>query len=247
MADAPAWFTRGVGGTADQQQHHGQTATIEQEEADMLRREEALLAREIDARVPNYPAWRPVVFHSIEIEVEPEHQALVRRTLFLFWMTAISHVCNLIIITMSLAGAVAGTTSADWFLAIAFTLVGIPAAWRFWYRGIYRSASSTTTSNAASPPPSTTRSMNLCLRVSWSSFIFHFSIHLALCIWMASSFPEVGGMAAGFFKMVEAIRDGSGFSYFIAAACALAATTWVVNLAVSIDVLRQAVRKLRAK
>jgi hypothetical protein len=141
-------------------------------------------------RPPNFPSCKPIVYHNIEEDIPEQGRWLVTR-FFLAWksmnrLSLIIVACFTYILNMAGAIALLATQSesagANFGIALAFMLLGVPLSFAFWYRSIYVGVKHDRS-------------------VSFMLFYFNFGIHLAAMTILAIGVPGWGG--AGFIYMIS--------------------------------------------
>lgn len=162
----------------------------------LLRREQALAEREkqleqreralANARVVPADNWPskcyPILYHSINDEIPPEHRPLVRKLYATCLATWVCLVWNWVVwMTIWITDASDDAGSSALWSAI-YTVCGVPGAWTFWYRSVYygiRDKSS----------------------AKWIRFFLFFVVHLAFCAVIAVGVPSIA--ASGLFVMFK--------------------------------------------
>ncbi|KAI9223942.1 scamp family-domain-containing protein [Blastocladiella britannica] len=114
---------------------------LERREQTLANRENALKDREekvdrVLERQMNWPPFRPILYHSIEKEIPPRGQGMVRR-MYSLWMFAVwTYVfncvaCFTLLVTKNAAGG------GMFGMSLLIAAVAVPVSWSFWYRQLY--------------------------------------------------------------------------------------------------------------
>jgi len=187
-------------------------------EESLLRRENKLLQRERELEdrersvrerggigEPNWPSkCYPLLYHDISAEIPSEHQSLVRRfyaTLLFTWLCLLWNWLVIMVIWGTPGADSSSSSNALW--ASIFVVLGVPGAWRFWYRSVFYGIKDKKASQ-------------------WVFFFINFLGHAVFCILMGVGVPGVAGgglfvmismfandhTLAGFFSLVDVILWG---------------------------------------
>eukprot|EP00842_Homolaphlyctis_polyrhiza_P006680 jgi/Hompol1/7012/HPOL_002825-RA len=175
---------------------------LDTREAELRVREAKLSAREKevgDYHPPNWPPFRPVVYHDILNDIPKNGQWLVKRV-FLGWYLAVATFLINFIAAFSLLVTKADSAGGTFGISLVMLVLGVPVSFMLWYRSLYEGVKHD-------------RSMSFML------FFFNYSAHLAIMALMAIGIPGWGG--AGFIYMFAQFSNnlGSGVLCLIATAC----------------------------
>ncbi|KAJ3352794.1 hypothetical protein GGF32_003571 [Allomyces javanicus] len=178
---------------------------------ELERREQQLAAREAQLRVqedkigeflgrqPNFPKFRPLVYHDIDKEIPDAGKPLVKRAylLWLFCVWAYFFNCLACFTTLVTKGANGGSQFGMSFLIMS---IGIPVSWSFWYKQLYDGVRD-----------------DKSLRFFF--FFFNFAFHLGAMAVLAIGMPGWGG--AGIIVAMDMFGTNavSGVFCLISAAC----------------------------
>lgn len=85
----------------------------------------------------NWPcAFWPITYHSIKSEIPQQHQAFVRRHYRILKLTMFALTWNFLTMVIMYIEDEASSTSLTW--ATLYLIIGVPGAWKMWYKAIYR-------------------------------------------------------------------------------------------------------------
>ncbi|KAJ3055049.1 Secretory carrier-associated membrane protein 5 [Rhizophlyctis rosea] len=148
---------------------------VERREAAVRMREEALQRREADLAYlkPNWPKFRPMVYHDIDKDIPESGRWLVKRVYGSWWLALITYIVNCV------AGFSCLVTKAEqggsqFGVALIVMAVGIPVSFVFWYRPLYQG-------------------VKLDRSLSFFFYFFNFACHLAIMALFAVGVPGWGG------------------------------------------------------
>jgi hypothetical protein len=139
----------------------------------------------------NFPACLPLIYHSVEEQVPPEHVALVSRVQRL-WLATAAALCWNFVVCVALLGKpgggggkpFVGSTQDALFWSAMYVAFGVPCAWRWWYMCLYRA-----TTNDSS--------------TSYFFFFGGFGAHCAFAVAAALGVP--GSYLTGFLTGVDVL------------------------------------------
>ncbi|KAJ3096852.1 Secretory carrier-associated membrane protein 5 [Phlyctochytrium planicorne] len=149
---------------------------LERREREIKEREAKLTEREKTVgklHPPNFPPFRPLVYHDIQNDIPQQGQWLVKRLFMAWWLSSVTYIVNfaacfaLLIVKAESAGGTFG-------LALIIMLIGIPVSFVFWYQPLYNGVKSDRS-------------------ISFFLFFFNFSFHLAVSALLAVGIPGWGG------------------------------------------------------
>ncbi|KAH6570131.1 hypothetical protein BASA50_004793 [Batrachochytrium salamandrivorans] len=164
---------------------------LDARETELRLREAKVSMREKDAgdyHPPNWPPFRPMVYHDIEGDIPKNGQWLVKRLFSGWYLASLTFLLNLIA-AFSLLVTKAESAGATFGIALLMTFLGIPMSFVFWYRSLYLGVKHD-------------RSINFMF------FFFNYSCHLAIMVIMCIGIPGWGG--AGFIYMFSQFNTNLG-------------------------------------
>ena len=147
-------------------------------------------------KLANWPRCRPILYHSIEDEVVPDHQALVRKAYY-HWMGGVLTLSINAITTFAIliSGAQNVTTGGtDFGMGILYFLLISPLSFILWYKPLYRGFCSTSTGFM------TDKSVYLLI------FFVFIAFHLLFQLYMGMGIPGKGG--GGLINMIAMFAAG---------------------------------------
>uniref|UniRef100_A0A2N9I940 Secretory carrier-associated membrane protein n=1 Tax=Fagus sylvatica TaxID=28930 RepID=A0A2N9I940_FAGSY len=164
---------------------------------EVKRKEEALAQAGILLEVRNWPPFLPIIHHDIANEIPVYLQKLQYVAFSTFLGLALCLTWNIIAVSTA---TVQGEGAQIWFLAVLYFILGVPGAYLFWYRPLYRALRS-----------------DSALNFGW--FFLFYLFHLGFCI-LASIAPHIifqGKSVTGFLSAIDVLGDYvlSGVFYFI--------------------------------
>ena len=205
-------------------------AHLRAREAELQRRERALRDREaeleaggVSIRRKNWPRCRPVTYVSVRDDIPVPHQGMVRAA-YVNWVLCAS--CFLLtaltlLVLWPMQGV--GVDASGFFLSCLAALVGAWAAWKGWFRGVYRAAQ-------------TDRAF-----VAYTRAHLLLSAHVLWCAWAVVAPPVAGRMCAGVFTLVDAADAPVAAVVFVV----LNIAAWATHLLLTGYVLAASVRAYR--
>ncbi|KAJ3041942.1 Secretory carrier-associated membrane protein 2 [Rhizophlyctis rosea] len=148
---------------------------LERREAAVRMREEALTRREGDLQylTPNWPKFRPMVYHDIDKEIPESGRWLVKRVYGAWWLALGTFIANCVA-AFSCLVTKGENGGAQFGVSLIVMLVGIPVSFVFWYRPLYMG-------------------VKLDRSLSFFFFFFNFACHLAVMAVFAVGVPGWGG------------------------------------------------------
>lgn len=150
----------------------------------------------------NWPLCYPLLYHNIPDDI-PEKSRRVVREMYICWWGLIACLLYNFFAASCMLGTKADQRVPSWFLAVIYTLIGIPMAFWWWYRNIYNAAKNDS-------------------NFGYIKFFFGFFCHLAFCVFATIAVPfstnqwSFSGWMTAFQAMN--INEFVGGVYFIGAA-----------------------------
>ncbi|KAI9206298.1 scamp family-domain-containing protein [Polychytrium aggregatum] len=149
---------------------------LEQRELAIKYREDKLKEREekmVDFHAPNWPPFRPIIYHDIEKDIPQRGKPLVKR-LYAAWMIATATYLMNCIASFSILVTKGESGGGTFGLSLIILLVGTPVSFVFWYRPLYTGVKADRS-------------------ISFFLFFFNYSFHLAFAALLAVGIPGWGG------------------------------------------------------
>lgn len=169
---------------------------LAEREAKLKKREELLQKQLANSdtvvlgMAPNWPfKFYPILYHSIKDEIPAESQPICKKFYAAILLTWAALLINWLTWLVIWGHDILTKASGQALWATAYLCLGVPGAWRLWYRPIYNALKE----NASS---------------TWCFFFLFFTGHTGFCGLMALGFPGVSG--AGFIIMLDVF--GKGFA-----------------------------------
>ncbi|KAJ3214441.1 Protein kinase alk2 [Dinochytrium kinnereticum] len=159
-------------------------AELERKEQELKAREAKLAEREKTVgtfKPPNFPPFRPLVYHDIQNDIPEQARWLVKRLFMAWWLSTATYVMNFAA-AFALLIVKAESSGGTFGLALIIMLIGIPVSFVFWYQPLYFNFLTTKPAGVK-----TDRSISFFL------FFFNFSFHLAVSALLAVGIPGWGG------------------------------------------------------
>ncbi|TPX42044.1 hypothetical protein SeMB42_g05297 [Synchytrium endobioticum] len=189
-------------------------------------REKAIAEREkkvgdASFQSPNWPRFRPLVYHDIPKDIPAAGQPLMKQAFALWHLGAVSYIMNFIA-AFSLIVTKADGAGSTFGLALVIMVVGIPVSFVFWYRNLYNGVKRD-------------RSIN---------FFFYFinlACHLGAAVFLAIGIPATGGAGLMYALSQFGSNVGSGVL------CMLAFVVFVVEVLYGLVVVRTTSRFYRGR
>ncbi|KAI8846778.1 scamp family-domain-containing protein [Chytridium lagenaria] len=174
-------------------------ARLKYREAKLTEREQKLGGE----RLPNWPPFRPLIYHDIQKDIPEPAQKLVKRVYAGWFLNCIVYFINFIaaFALLTQKAEAAGTTFA---LALVIMCAGIPVSFVFWYRPLYKAVKHGTPTE-------------------YMFFMINYGIHLLMSLVLAIGF-QWGG--AGIIYCLAII--GSNFGTGVL--CAIASTLLILEV-----------------
>ncbi|KAI9355953.1 scamp family-domain-containing protein, partial [Zopfochytrium polystomum] len=183
-------------------------------EAELERREQELKAREARLKErekevggyhpPNFPPFKPLVYHDIQNDIPEAGRWLVKRLFMAWWLSTATYVINFCA-AFGLLIAKAESGGGTFGLALVIMLVGTPVSFVFWYQPVY---------NGVKRDRS----------ISFFLFFFNYGFHLAFSALLAIGIPGWGG--AGVIYTLQQLGSNIGVGIL----CAIASTLLIFEV-----------------
>ncbi|CAH9089221.1 unnamed protein product [Cuscuta europaea] len=177
-------------------------AELKKKEEELKRREDAIKRAGVVIEEKNWPPFFPIIHHDISNEI-PIH---LQKLQYVAFTTLLGLVACLIWNTIAVTLAwIKGEGPTIWFLAIIYLISGVPGAYVFWYRPLYRA-------------------MRTDSALRFGQFFLCYSIHIGFCV-VAAVAPPIffkGKSLTGMLPALEVLSDNAlvgifyiiGFAFF---------------------------------
>ncbi|VFQ86143.1 unnamed protein product [Cuscuta campestris] len=177
-------------------------AELKKKEEELKRREDAIKKAGVVIEEKNWPPFFPIIHHDISNEI-PIH---LQKLQYVAFTTLLGLVVCLIWNTIAVTLAwIKGEGPTIWFLAIIYLISGVPGAFVFWYRPLYRA-------------------MRTDSALRFGQFFLCYSIHIGFCV-VAAVAPPIffkGKSLTGMLPALEVLSDNAlvgifyliGFAFF---------------------------------
>ncbi|TPX67052.1 hypothetical protein SpCBS45565_g04006 [Spizellomyces sp. 'palustris'] len=144
-------------------------AEVRLKEAQIAEREKQLNAFQI----PNWPKFRPMIYHDIEKDIPEGGRWLVKRVYWAWYLAVLVYFVNAIA-AFSLLVTKGEAGGATFGLALIIFLIGTPVSFVFWYRPLYNGVKQDSS-------------------ISFFFFYFNYGFHLGVAALFAVGIPGWGG------------------------------------------------------
>jgi secretory carrier-associated membrane protein len=183
-------------------------------------------------KLANWPRCRPILYHSIEDEVVPDHQALVKRAYY-HWLGGVLTLSINAITTFAIliSGAQNVTTGGtDFGMGILYFLLISPLSFILWYRPLYRGFCSTSTGFM------TDKSVYLLI------FFVFIAFHTLFQLYMGMGIPGKGG--GGLINMIAMFAAGKIWAGIL---LTLSTVLWLGGALLSIILIQAVAGRFRGE
>ncbi|XP_022943283.1 secretory carrier-associated membrane protein 4-like [Cucurbita moschata] len=144
-------------------------AELSRKEKEIKKREEAVSKAGVPADDRNWPPFFPIIHHDIANEI-PVHAQKLQYLAFASWLgIVLCLVFNVVAITVNW---IRGGGVVIFFLAVIYSILGIPLSYVLWYRPLYRAMRT-----------------DSALKFGW--FFMFYLLHILFCIFAAIAPPVV--------------------------------------------------------
>jgi len=199
-------------------------------EESLLRRENKLLTRERaleekernlrqrgGAGEANWPSkCYPLLYHDIGAEIPSENQNFIRKFYANLLFTWLCLVWNWLVIMVIWATDSDDNSSSEALWSSIFVVLGVPGAWRFWYRSVFYGVKDKKAGQ-------------------WVFFFINFLCHIVFAILMGVGVPNVAG--GGLFVMIKMFANNHNAAGFFSLVDVI---IWGLNLLISVYLIKQA-------
>lgn len=183
---------------------------LQKKELELIKREEELKKAGANLVKKNWPVCFPLVVHDIAKDI-PENLRWMVRQVYLCYLGLVVALCWNLFCSSVMLGYDVPDKVSSWFLALIYTIAGVPLAFTFWYYRLYKAASSDRA-------------------LGYFGYFFAFSIHTAFCIWAAIAVPFTSERwsFAGFITAPKAfdVNKFAGIIYIAGASVWTAEAVW---------------------
>ncbi|KAJ3307942.1 hypothetical protein HDU76_004233, partial [Blyttiomyces sp. JEL0837] len=152
-----------------------------------------------DYHPPNWPPFKPVIYHDIQNDIPEGGRWLVKRLYMAWWLSCVAYLANFCAafgLLINKAESAGGTFG----LALMILLVGVPVSFVFWYQPIYAG-------------------IKRDRSVSFFLFFFNYGFHLAFSLLLCIGIPGWGG--AGIIYSLEQLGSNPAVGILCAIASGL--------------------------
>ncbi|KAJ3296964.1 hypothetical protein HK104_001009 [Borealophlyctis nickersoniae] len=148
---------------------------LERREAELRAREAKLVEREnaVEFQKPNWPRFRPMVYHDIDKDIPESGRWLVKRVYVAWWIAIVTYVMNCAA-AFSCLVTKAESAGGTFGVALIVLVIGTPVSFVFWYRPLYTG-------------------VKFDRSISFFFFFFNYAAHLAVMALFAIGVPGWGG------------------------------------------------------
>ncbi|KNA26133.1 hypothetical protein SOVF_000240 [Spinacia oleracea] len=178
-------------------------AELRKKEQDLKRREDAISRAGIVIEEKNWPPFLPIIHHDIANEI-PVHLQKLQYVAFSTYLGLVFCLLwNFVAVTIAW---IKGEGVKIWLLAIIYFISGVPGAYVFWYRPLYRAMRT-----------------DSALKFGW--FFIAYSVHIGFCILAAVAPPIVfeGRSLTGILPAIDVLSENAiigtlylvGFGFFV--------------------------------
>lgn len=177
-------------------------AELKKREQELKRREDAIARSGVVIEEKNWPPFFPIIHHDIGNEI-PIHLQKLQYVAFTSFLGLI--VCllwNVVAVTLAW---IKGEGPTIWFLAIIYFISGVPGAYVFWYRPLYRAMRT-----------------DSALKFTW--FFLSYVFHIGFCLLAAIAPPIIfkGKSLTGILPAIDVLSGNAlvgifylvGFGFF---------------------------------
>ncbi|XP_010556826.1 PREDICTED: secretory carrier-associated membrane protein 2 [Tarenaya hassleriana] len=174
-------------------------AELKRREQELKRKEDAIAQSGVVIEEKNWPEFFPIIHHDIPNEI-PIHLQKIQYVAFTTLLGVVGCLLwNFVAVTTAW---IKGEGPTIWLLSSIYFISGVPGAYVFWYRPLYRA---TRTDSA----------------LKFGTFFFFYSLHIGFCIFAAVAPPIIfeGKSLAGVLPAIELMTSNLvvGILYFIGA------------------------------
>ncbi|KMT02014.1 hypothetical protein BVRB_9g208840 [Beta vulgaris subsp. vulgaris] len=172
-------------------------AELKKREQELRRREDAISRAGIVIEEKNWPPFFPLIHHDIPNEI-PVHLQKLQYVAFTTYLgLALCLLWNIVAVTIAW---IKGEGVKIWLLAIIYFISGVPGAYVFWYRPLYRAMRT-----------------DSALKFGW--FFIAYSVHIGFCILAAVAPPIVfeGKSLTGILPAIDVLSGNAiiGILYLV--------------------------------
>ncbi|KAL8506647.1 hypothetical protein ACS0TY_017514 [Phlomoides rotata] len=164
---------------------------------ELKRREDAIARSGIVIEEKNWPPFFPIIHHDIANEI-PVHLQTLQYVAFTTLLGIV--VCLLWNVVAVTIAWIKGEGPTIWFLSIIYLISGVPGAYVFWYRPLYRA---TRTDSA--------------LKFGW--FFLAYVFHIGFCVFASVAPPMIfkGKSLTGILPAIDLLSENPlvGIFYFV--------------------------------
>ncbi|KAL8506638.1 hypothetical protein ACS0TY_017507 [Phlomoides rotata] len=172
-------------------------AELKRREQELKRREDAIARSGIVIEEKNWPPFFPIIHHDIANEI-PVHLQTLQYVAFTTLLGIV--VCLLWNVVAVTIAWIKGEGPTIWFLSIIYLISGVPGAYVFWYRPLYRA---TRTDSA--------------LKFGW--FFLAYVFHIGFCVFASVAPPMIfkGKSLTGILPAIDLLSENPlvGIFYFV--------------------------------
>ncbi|KAL2917464.1 hypothetical protein HK105_203130 [Polyrhizophydium stewartii] len=152
-----------------------------------------------DYHPPNWPSFRPLVYHDIENDIPKNGQWLVKRVYTAWWLAAITFIINFIA-AFALLIKKADGAGATFGMSLLLLVLGVPFSFVFWYRALYDGVKRDSS-------------------IKFMFFFFNYAVHLAAMGIFAIGITGWGGAGVIYTLSMFSTDMGAAVLCLIASCC----------------------------
>ncbi|CAL0311777.1 unnamed protein product [Lupinus luteus] len=162
-------------------------ADLKRREMEIKRREETVTRAGVTVDDKNWPPFFPIIHHDIANEI-PVHAQRLQYLAFASWLGIV--LCLIFNLVAVIVCWIRGGGVKIFFLAVIYTLLGVPLSYVLWYRPLYRAMRT-----------------DSALKFTW--FFLFYLLHIAFCIFAAIAPPVVfhGKSLTGILAAIDVFSD----------------------------------------
>jgi len=169
----------------------------------------------------NWPcSYYPVTYHSIKAEIPPEHQGFVRKHYWILKLTMFALTWNFLNMVIMYIEDAASSTHLAW--AAIYLVIGVPGAWKMWYKPIYRA-------------------VGMGKRVKFLQYFSFCGCHTIFCLVASIGVPETSMMGLMFMIKAMHINTACGICG------AISFVAWLVIAIASVIMMRRTYKLYKSR
>eukprot|EP00899_Mesostigma_viride_P010328 jgi/Mesvir1/19297/Mv10370-RA.1 len=201
-------------------------AALKKKEEELKKREKAVVKGGKGGDEKNWPVCWPLIHHDIANDIPAHLHGAIKRAYFslilVFWCFA----WNMLCVTIGMfTGHLGDKAAGSWFLAVIYTITGVPGAYLLWYKRLYNG-------------------MRHDKALLYGGFFMCYLIHIAFCIYAAVAPPIFGDgkSMTGFLTMVDMLSE----AVFLGVLYVIGFASWAIEALLSFWTIQFVYRKFRS-